>query len=331
MRTFIFAASLVTLSCGDATPADGTLGGPCRLSTKPCNQGLVCDNGCRKAEDAVDAERVDLMWDMRDRAVLADGESSLVVGVTLLDRNSGEPLIEELLVWVEPEGSGTVEPSRVEPDQDGRALFRFLACDSVADDCGAHAVVKVARADAPLKVIGASPAIELEGGREGPGGDLGAPAELVSSCGTGWVKVTRGSEVLLDAKLTESHWASGCVGGCGRWMVGKAGDNGPQLSVMVARSNSEERPSLGCQRAGAPRSGVFPIPRDVGTWTSLWGCDSVDDFGEGSGTGTSRQAMVCDGARERAFYATVDAECPEQAAPSAEPVRIRGCVAWKAD
>lgn len=196
MMTSVAGLLLLAPACSPVDPQPGQLGGPCRASLTPCDDGLVCDGtGCAEGSDEGSAN-YGVTFDFKDdkAAVQADGSDNTILAVRFFETIDGlsqpAPPNLQFRMWVDPPSAGTLEfnatanpevmsensrvPWRIS-DANGGATVRFTGCDKALPDCIKFATIRVAITPDPLvsvgtvaiENIGAGPAIPVEPGPEG--------------------------------------------------------------------------------------------------------------------------------------------------------------------
>ncbi len=314
---------LVGFVACDDTPLPGEEGGECRLHDPPCNEGLVCNGGCVKPSEPDPNAIVPLAvtWRLQKQELLADGRDSTAVRIWVTERDTGEPYLGEVRVWVSPEGGGIVNPGRLElePSESdtvgGQGSFAFRACNAADYTCPATAVLQVAPIEEPLRVDGTSEIVTLLGGGtavpEGTGDptlDTRPLAELglCSDAGTGRATVRKdGQETSYTVETLGID--SGCKSqGCGNHWVGRVVDSdgtGAALGILLGRTNEvgdDARKGIGCGEDNI-RAGRFPIPDDTGlsleasVGNVLCRADRLESgaLTPGTGRGSVYQAISC--------------------------------------
>ena len=84
MMTSVAGLLLLAPACSPVDPQPGQLGGPCRASLTPCDDGLVCDGtGCAEGSDEGSAN-YGVTFDFKDdkAAVQADMKEARGFGIT---------------------------------------------------------------------------------------------------------------------------------------------------------------------------------------------------------------------------------------------------------
>ncbi len=193
-------ATLWLGSCAEDAANAGSLGGECKLSLAPCDDGLVCRNqGCfPPIEGEVVLPKLDgrIEFIGNKTRLDADGEDRAGVRIHIFEREDEDGEIAEddvrwageVRVWVEPEEAGTVVFSEGSYNADRFLVFdgteddmttpvhTFIACDAQDYGCPPRALIKVAARADPLEAIVTSRTIRLVGGgtasRDGPSFDF---------------------------------------------------------------------------------------------------------------------------------------------------------------
>ena len=186
---WLFVIPLVG-GCVDDGAEPGALGGECRLTLEPCNEGLVCrDTGCFPDDTDPDAPpEIDGVVEFPGGAprLDADGEDKVQLRINAFVRETGEPWAGEIRVTVDPEGAGFLlqgmpdEPARprtaqrmlLEGTEEG-VVNVFVACDAAQASCPGQAIIRVAAAHDPLNTIARSGTLRLLGGGLGGTGEGG--------------------------------------------------------------------------------------------------------------------------------------------------------------
>jgi len=210
--------ALSMLGCAEEGARPGELGGECRLSLEPCDEGLQCRNlGCFPAEEpagpALDG-RIDLHQGSR---IQANGEDSLPVSFHIFERDTETRWAGIYRVWVEPEGAGTIRLNANTPlgeatddclhcaglpvldgtesdDAGGSLVHSFQVCDAKDFTCPAVAYIRVAPAFDPLEPIAISRALRLVGGGTATQG--GPVFDFSEGCGGGGSVYLNGDDQL---------------------------------------------------------------------------------------------------------------------------------------
>lgn len=161
-------------ACTEVDPQPGQLGGPCRASFTPCDDGLVCNgNGCERPSGSAEPD-IDVTFTFKDGkgAVQADGQDNTILIARFFQTANGltEPAPENLQfrMWVDPPQAGTLEfsgasnpevtgddglvPFRI-VDANGAATVRFTGCDKALPGCIRFATIRVAIAPDVLSPV----------------------------------------------------------------------------------------------------------------------------------------------------------------------------------
>jgi hypothetical protein len=192
--TAVLWLGVFNAGCTDPEPLAGEAGGPCRVTLTPCDTGLVCrEGGCRAPSDE-DTPTLDAIFELRmvdapDEGaggaggaggdvstaftLRANGSDRAAVQVTVLRRDTREPWVGTVRLWVDPPAAGQLGDTMLELDERGKASTIFQACNKADLACPYRTKLKATAAGEILTLIGASEPIMLEGGHVPPDPSVG--------------------------------------------------------------------------------------------------------------------------------------------------------------